>query len=43
MPKIPSYRRRKDRQRAVVTLTGAVTKRRMDFWLGEFGTPVSRR
>ena len=42
MPRIPSYRKRKDRNQALVTLTDAVTKRRRDYWLGEYGTPASR-
>jgi len=42
MPRIPSYRKRKDRNQALVTLTDAVTKRRRDYWLGEYGTPESR-
>ncbi len=42
MPRIPSYRKRKDRNQAIVTLTDAVTKRRRGYWLGEYGTPESR-
>lgn len=42
MPRIPSYRKRKDRNQALVTLTDAVTKRRRDYWLGEYGTSASR-
>ncbi len=42
MPKIPSYRKRKDRSQALVTLTDAVTKCRRDYWLGEYDTPESR-
>lgn len=42
MPKLPSYRTRKGRAQALVTLTDSVTKRRRDYWLGEHGTPTSR-
>lgn len=42
MPKTPSYRKRKDYSQAIVTLTDAVTKRRRDYWLGEYGTTESR-
>ncbi|MCC6910191.1 MAG: hypothetical protein IT430_19840 [Phycisphaerales bacterium] len=42
MPKTPGYRKRHDRNQAIVTLTDAVTKQRRDYWLGEFGTPQSR-
>jgi len=40
--KLPSYRKRKGYSQALVTLTDAVTKRRRDYWLGEYGTPESR-
>ncbi|GAB4550492.1 MAG: site-specific integrase [Phycisphaerales bacterium] len=40
--KPPAYRRRKGYTQAIVTLTDAVTKRRRDYWLGEYGTPESR-
>ncbi len=42
MPKTPGYRKRHDRNQAIVTLTDAVTKRRRDYWLGEPGSPESR-
>lgn len=42
MPKTPGYRKRHDRNQAIVTLTDAVTKRRKDYWLGEHGSPESR-
>ncbi|MFN7022833.1 MAG: hypothetical protein ACK4WH_16155, partial [Phycisphaerales bacterium] len=42
MPKTPGYRKRHDRNQAIVTLTDAATKRRRDYWLGEFGSPESR-
>lgn len=42
MPKTPSYRNRKDRAQALVTLTDSETGRRRDFWLGEFGSRGSR-
>ena len=42
MPKTPSYRQRKGHAQALVTLTDSVTKKRRDYWLGEFGTPQSR-
>jgi len=38
----PSYRRRPGYTQALVTLTDAVTGRRKDCWLGEYGTPASR-
>jgi len=38
----PGYRKRHDRNQAIVTLTDAVTKRRKDYWLGEYGSPESR-
>ncbi len=40
--KPPAYRRRKDSDQALVTLTDSVTGRRRDYWLGEYGTPESR-
>lgn len=44
MPKkIPAYRRRTDQKQAIVTLTDAATKRRKDFWLGEYDSPESRQ
>ena len=42
MPKTPSYRKRSGYDQAIVTLTDSVTKRRRDYWLGEFNTPESR-
>jgi len=42
MPKTPGYRKRHDRNQAIVTLTDAVTKRRRDYWLDEPGSPQSR-
>lgn len=42
MPKTPGYRKRHDRNQAIVTLTDAVTKKRRDYWLGEPGSPESR-
>jgi len=40
--KVPAYRRRSGYTQALVTLTDAATKKRRDFWLGEFGTTESR-
>jgi hypothetical protein len=40
--KSPSYRHRKGYTQALVTLTDAVTRKRRDYWLGEYGTPESR-
>lgn len=42
MPRTPAYRQRPGRNQALVTLTDSLTKRRKDFWLGEYGTPESR-
>ena len=43
MPKkAPSYRQRAGYDQAIVTLTDSVTKKRRDFWLGDFDTPASR-
>jgi integrase len=42
MPKTPSYRKRRGYTQALVTLTDAATKRRKDYWLGEYGTTASR-
>jgi integrase len=39
---VPAYRQRAGYSQALVTLTDAVTRRRKDFWLGEYGTPESR-
>jgi integrase len=39
---LPSYRLRKGYSQAIVTLTDAVTGKRKDYWLGEFGSPESR-
>jgi integrase len=41
-PKVPAYRQRSGYDQAIVTLTDAATKRRRDYWLGEYGTPASR-
>ncbi|RIK66067.1 MAG: hypothetical protein DCC65_10610 [Planctomycetota bacterium] len=40
--KIPAYRRRKGYSQALVTLTDSTTRRRRDYWLGEYGSPESR-
>ena len=40
--RVPSYRKRKGYSQALVTFTDAVTGRRRDYWLGEYGTPQSR-
>ncbi len=37
-----AYRRRKDSDQALVTLTDSVTGRRRDYWLGKYGSPASR-
>ncbi len=42
MPKTPSYRKRSGYDQAIVTLTDRATKRRRDYWLGEYNTPESR-
>ena len=42
MPKTPSYRKRPNRDQALVTLTDAATKRRKDYWLGPYGSAASR-
>jgi len=42
MPKTPSYRQRKGYAQALVTLTDSVTKKRRDYWLGEFNSAESR-
>jgi integrase len=42
MPKTPSYRKRTGYDQAIVTLSDAITKRRRDYWLGEYGSPTSR-
>lgn len=42
MPKTPAYRKRSGYDQAIVTLTDAATKRRRDYWLGEYGSPASR-
>ena len=42
VPKTPSYRQRKGRDQAIVTLTDSLTKKRRDYGLGEFGSPESR-
>ena len=38
----PSYRQRSGYDQAIVTLTDSVTKKRRDYWLGEYDTPESR-
>ena len=38
MPKTPAYRKRSGYDQAIVTLTDADTKRRRDYWLGEYGS-----
>ena len=44
MPKkTPSYRQRKGYDQAIVTLTDARTKKRRDYWLGNFGSHESRQ
>ena len=44
MPKrTPSYRQRTGYDQAIVTLTDSVTRKRRDYWLGEFGSPDSAR
>lgn len=40
--KIPAYRRRKGYSQALVTLTDSTTRRRRDYWLGEYGSQESR-
>jgi integrase len=40
--KVPSYRLRAGYTQALVTLTDSVTRRRKDYWLGEYDTPESR-
>ena len=40
---IPTYRLRRDRGGAVVTLTDSVTKSRREIWLGEYGTAESQQ
>lgn len=42
MPKTPSYRKRSGYDQAIVTLTDSSTKKRRDYWLGEYGKPESR-
>ena len=43
MPKrTPSYRLRKGHGQAIVTLSDSFTKKRRDYWLGEYGSPASR-
>ncbi len=38
----PSYRLRKEHRQAIVTLSDSLTKKRRDYWLGEYGSPASR-
>ncbi|MCE7967886.1 MAG: hypothetical protein DYG94_03965 [Leptolyngbya sp. PLA3] len=40
--KTPAYWARSVYDQAIVTLTDSATKRRRDYWLGEYGTPASR-
>lgn len=40
---VPTYRQREGRSQALVTLTDAYTRKRRDYWLGEYGTPESRQ
>jgi len=42
MPKTPSYRKRSGYDQAIVTLTDRASKRRRDYWLGEYNSPESR-
>jgi len=42
VPRTPTYRKRAGYSQALVTLTDARTKRRRDYWLGEYGSPESR-
>ncbi len=42
MTRTPIYRRKKDRNAAIVTLTDSVTKERRDYQLGDYDTPQSR-
>jgi len=42
MPKTPRYRKRHDRNQAIVTLTDSETGRRRDYWLGAPGSRESR-
>ena len=39
--KQPTYRLRPDYGQAIVTLTDAVTRKRKDYWLGEYESPAS--
>jgi hypothetical protein len=41
-PKVPAYRQRSGYTQAIVTLTDSETKKRRDYWLGEFDTAESR-
>ncbi len=40
---LPSYRKREDRDQAIVTLTDRKTKVRRDFYLGPYGSPESKQ
>lgn len=40
--KTPSYRQRSGYTQAIVTLTDAQTRKRRDYWLGEYDSPESR-
>ncbi|MCO6436788.1 MAG: hypothetical protein J5J06_06850 [Phycisphaerae bacterium] len=39
---MPSYRRRTGYTQAIVTLTDSLSKKRRDYWLGDYGTAESR-
>ncbi len=41
--KTPAYWARSVYDQAIVTLTDSATKRRRDYWLGEYGTPASHQ
>jgi integrase len=40
--RVPAYRQRSGYDQAIVTLTDARTRRRRDYWLGEYDSPESR-
>ncbi len=42
MPRTPSYRRRSGSSQAIVTLPDSVTRKRKDYWLGEYDSSESR-
>jgi integrase len=39
---MPAYRERRPYGQAIITLTDAVTGKRKDYWLGDYGSPASR-